>query len=216
MQSNFIPLAAEISLTREQYEPLHKVGSAGLFCYGPDLRYLIGLLNVSKDRSSALYYWACCIRSDSPEQEWERMRKATSRELYDQAVEMTKYLPSYLTDIIRATKPEDMVQPPVRFFEYMLPEVPSGSSQVTLLGDAAHVMVPFYLAGANSAIKDACDLARHISNSPQDSNMAIDRYEKRMILRGRQLVLRSRKAGEAPTLNDIVVRANEEGSGIIW
>lgn len=215
-QSSFIPIAAELHLTKEQYEPLHEVGSAGLFCYGPNLRYLIGLLNISEDRSSALYYWACCIRSNNPEKEWEWVRQASSQELYDRCVEETKYLPLYLTDIIRATTPEDMVMPPVRFFEYYLPDVPSGASRVTILGDAAHVMIPFYLAGANTAIKDACDLARNMSKNSQNPHLAIQRYEKRMITRGRQMVLRSRKAGEAPTLNEIVVRANDEGSGILW
>lgn len=215
-QSSFIPLAAELRLSKAQYEPLHKIGSAGLFSYGHNLRYLIGLLSVSEDRSSALYYWACCIRSDTPEKEWAWVRSATSEQLYNRCVEETRDFAPYLTDIIRLTKPEDMVRPPVRFVEFSLPEEPSGSERVTLLGDAAHVMVPFYLAGANTAVRDACDLARCISGNPGDASNVIREYEDRMLTRGRQMVLRSRKAGQDPTLDDIVVRANEEGSGILW
>ncbi|OJI98236.1 hypothetical protein ASPVEDRAFT_79902 [Aspergillus versicolor CBS 583.65] len=215
-QSSFFPLAAEIRLSKEQYEPLHKIGSAGLFSYGKNLRYLIGLLSVSEDRSSALYYWACCIRSDTPEKEWEWVRNATSEQLHERCANETRDFAPYLTDIIRLTKPETMVQPPVRFFEFTLPEEPSGSERVTLLGDAAHVMVPFYLAGANTAVRDACDLARCIVGNPGDSSSLIREYEDRMLTRGRQMVLRSRKAGQDPTLDNIVVRANEEGSGILW
>ncbi|RHZ50373.1 FAD-dependent oxidoreductase [Aspergillus thermomutatus] len=206
MQSKYIPLVGEVQLSKEQYEPLHKIGTAGLFSYGPGLRYLIGLLGTTEDLSEASYYWACCYQSDDPERDSAWVQNASGEELYDRSLEITKSFAPILTDIIRTTKPENMAQPPLRFIEYYLPEVPSTSSRVTLLGDAAHVMIPFHLAGANTAIKDACDLARQLSHPKQDFPEAIQCYEKVMIPRGREKVLRSRLAGELPTLNEILVR----------
>lgn len=49
--------------------------------------------------------------------------------------------------------------------------------RATLLGDAAHPMVPFMAQGACMAIEDAVVIARAIESSPDDINAALARYE---------------------------------------
>jgi salicylate hydroxylase len=52
-----------------------------------------------------------------------------------------------------------------------------GRGPVTLLGDAAHPMLPFLAQGAAMAIEDAAVLAREIALSPRDPG-ALRRYER--------------------------------------
>jgi salicylate hydroxylase len=52
-----------------------------------------------------------------------------------------------------------------------------GVGPVTLLGDAAHPMLPFLAQGAAMAIEDAAVLARELSRSPDDRVAALRRYE---------------------------------------
>lgn len=48
---------------------------------------------------------------------------------------------------------------------------------VTMLGDAAHPMFPFFAQGAAQAIEDAAVLARCLAEDPNDSEAALQRYE---------------------------------------
>jgi salicylate hydroxylase len=50
--------------------------------------------------------------------------------------------------------------------------------RLTLLGDAAHPMFPFFGQGAAQAIEDAATLARVLSASPADPAAALRRYEE--------------------------------------
>jgi salicylate hydroxylase len=58
---------------------------------------------------------------------------------------------------------------------------------VTLLGDAAHPMFPFYAQGAAQAIEDAAVLARCLAADPGDPPRALQRYEALRIPRTRRL-----------------------------
>jgi salicylate hydroxylase len=49
--------------------------------------------------------------------------------------------------------------------------------RATLLGDAAHPMVPFMAQGACMAIEDAVVLARALDSDPEDIDAALARYE---------------------------------------
>jgi salicylate hydroxylase len=64
------------------------------------------------------------------------------------------------------------------------------SGRVTLLGDACHAMVPYLGQGANSALEDACVLARCLE-ADADVARALARYEKARRARATELVLRS-------------------------
>jgi salicylate hydroxylase len=53
-----------------------------------------------------------------------------------------------------------------------------GKGPVTLLGDAAHPMLPFLAQGAAMAIEDAAVLAQRMSERPDDPAAAMRRYEQ--------------------------------------
>lgn len=54
-----------------------------------------------------------------------------------------------------------------------------GEGRLTLLGDAAHPMLPFFAQGAAQAIEDAWILARSLENAtPTDAPEALRRYEQ--------------------------------------
>lgn len=58
---------------------------------------------------------------------------------------------------------------------------------VTLLGDAAHPMFPFFAQGAAQAIEDAAVLARCLADAPDDPPRALRRYERLRIPRTTRL-----------------------------
>lgn len=58
---------------------------------------------------------------------------------------------------------------------------------VTLLGDAAHPMFPFFAQGAAQAIEDATVLARCLAENPHDPNSALERYSTLRIPRTTRL-----------------------------
>jgi salicylate hydroxylase len=53
-----------------------------------------------------------------------------------------------------------------------------GKGRVTLLGDAAHPMLPFLAQGAAMAIEDAVVLADNVARQPDDPAMGLRRYER--------------------------------------
>jgi salicylate hydroxylase len=57
------------------------------------------------------------------------------------------------------------------------PSTSWGQGPVTLLGDAAHPMLPFLAQGAAMAIEDAAVLARELARSPVDRVAALRSYE---------------------------------------
>src|SRR5258705_3308270 len=61
------------------------------------------------------------------------------------------------------------------------------SGRITLLGDAAHPMVPFLAAGAGQSIEDAWTLARVLSRRQDDVPGALLEYERRRLPRTTRL-----------------------------
>ncbi|CEO58880.1 hypothetical protein PMG11_03577 [Penicillium brasilianum] len=62
---------------------------------------------------------------------------------------------------------QDPTQAAIRSILSVMPEIApwKPSSRVTLLGDAIHVMAPTGAMGANTASRDAADLARRIAEA---------------------------------------------------
>jgi salicylate hydroxylase len=80
-----------------------------------------------------------------------------------------------------ATPARDLLAAPERWLKWALFDRPPatwwGEGPVTLLGDAAHPMLPFLAQGAGMAIEDAAVLAQCLGRSPDDPAGALRAYE---------------------------------------
>jgi salicylate hydroxylase len=76
----------------------------------------------------------------------------------------------------------DLLALPAQWLKWPLYDIPPlrrwGRGPVTLLGDAAHAMLPFLAQGAAMAIEDAAVLAQCIGAAPEDVAGAMRRYEQ--------------------------------------
>lgn len=94
--------------------------------------------------------------------------------------------------ILKATPAEDIVERPI-CDRTPLPRWSSG--RVTLLGDAAHPVVPSLGQGANTAFEDAYELAECLSGAPS-IQAALEAYDRRRIPRTEAIYTRSANLGE--------------------
>ncbi|CAG9984592.1 unnamed protein product [Clonostachys byssicola] len=89
---------------------------------------------------------------------------------------------------------------------YLPPEslVWEHDSQVTLIGDAAHLSTPFVGEGVNCSMYDALVLAEKLKEHGTGPGLgrAVEEYEKDMFRRGRDLIERSMGSGELLFAND--------------
>jgi salicylate hydroxylase len=70
-----------------------------------------------------------------------------------------------------------------------------GEGPVTLLGDAAHPMLPFLAQGAAMAIEDAVVLARELAADPERPQQAMRRYERQRMARTARVQRAARQNG---------------------
>jgi salicylate hydroxylase len=90
-----------------------------------------------------------------------------------------------------------------RFAQYDRPPLANwGNGRVTLLGDAAHPMLPFLAQGAASAIEDALSLARHLSGV-EEVAPALRAYEHERAPRVRKMQETARATGRIYHLGGI-------------
>jgi len=68
--------------------------------------------------------------------------------------------------------------------------------RITLIGDAAHPMLPFLSQGAAMAIEDAYVLAEAISKLPDNLDSALKQYEQERIPRTRRVQIEARERGK--------------------
>jgi salicylate hydroxylase len=93
--------------------------------------------------------------------------------------------------IVSATPPEDIIERPI----VDRPPLPTWSQgRVTLLGDAAHPMVPSLGQGANTAFEDAWELSQCLTHQPTLA-AAIASYEQSRIYRTQVIQARSALQG---------------------
>jgi salicylate hydroxylase len=93
--------------------------------------------------------------------------------------------------ILEATAPEAIVERPITD---RLPLSRWSHGRVTLLGDAAHGMVPALGQGANTAFEDAIELAQCLART-SDLSAALSRYDASRIYRTRVIQARSAQQG---------------------
>lgn len=94
--------------------------------------------------------------------------------------------------ILKATPADDIVERPI-CDRIPLPRWSSG--RVTLLGDAAHPVVPTFGQGANSAFEDAYELAECLSSAPSIEG-ALEAYDRSRIPRLEAIYTQSAHRGE--------------------
>jgi 2-polyprenyl-6-methoxyphenol hydroxylase-like FAD-dependent oxidoreductase len=96
-----------------------------------------------------------------------------------------------IPSLVRATGPDELLA-------HRLYDRPSAGSwrrgPATLVGDAAHPMLPFLGQGACSALEDAVALAAALDEAGGDVPTGLDLYERQRIERTKRLVTRSRSA----------------------
>jgi 2-polyprenyl-6-methoxyphenol hydroxylase-like FAD-dependent oxidoreductase len=78
---------------------------------------------------------------------------------------------------------------------------------VTLLGDAAHPMLPFLGQGACSALDDAVALGAAVSQEGDDVSTALQLYEQARVKQAARLVRGSRSAARLALARPSVARA---------
>ncbi|QRY49236.1 FAD-dependent monooxygenase [Mycolicibacterium septicum] len=112
-----------------------------------------------------------------------------------------------ITDIISATAESDIITVPALDRP---PLTRWGTGRVTLLGDAAHPMLPSLGQGANSAIEDAIVLA-HALSVADDPRAGLRDYERRRLPRTTELVTGSQSLGRIEQSgNPVVVAARAQ------
>jgi salicylate hydroxylase len=81
-----------------------------------------------------------------------------------------------------------------------------GRGRITLLGDAAHPMLPFLAQGAAQALEDAYSLAEWLHASPHDQAAALAAYEAERIGRTSRIQLGARERGKTVHLASPLAR----------
>jgi len=133
-----------------------------------------GLLPLSGDR----VYWYLGFRGDADTGREELIRRAS------------EYAPP-VPDLVAATPPPDVLRhelfdrPPAKTWS---------RGVVTLLGDAAHPMLPFLGQGACSALDDAVALGAAVSRNGDDVSSALAAYELARVKQAAKLVKGSSSA----------------------
>jgi salicylate hydroxylase len=104
------------------------------------------------------------------------------------------------------------------------------AGRITLLGDAAHAMLPYLGQGAGQTIEDGCVLAAALAADPDDPVAALAHYERVRRPRASAVVLASRERGASNHLvsplaalrRDLTIavrgrsRSDPEGRGAAW
>jgi salicylate hydroxylase len=89
-----------------------------------------------------------------------------------------------------------------------------GEGPMTLLGDAAHPMLPYLAQGAAIAIEDAAVLADHVARS-QDLPSALRAYEQARLARAAKVQRAARRNGEVYHLTGAAAVARNAGMRLI-
>lgn len=138
----YIPILGSGTYPREVFEPIHKLGTAAIALGSEGLRMIISMLSIEPDCSSANYYWAASYHTNKPQEDSDWAGHASQEELFNKALEITSMLPGNVQRMVQLTGATGMMTPPLHFVEFSPPNA-FPKSRVTILGDAAHSMMPF-------------------------------------------------------------------------
>ncbi|MSQ50899.1 MAG: FAD-binding protein [Betaproteobacteria bacterium] len=85
-----------------------------------------------------------------------------------------------------------------------------GRDRATLLGDAAHSMLPYLSQGASMTLEDACVLAQELARTPRDLSGALRRYEGARMPRTSRAQLGSRARAKENHLASPIARLRRD------
>lgn len=171
------------------------VRSGCLVCGPSGLRLFVGL-GAFEDAEAqvARYLWTVSRLDPEAEDKTKHWTDTASKHaLYEEAVAMTQNVEPQLTEIIKWTGPAGIKSPGVKLRGLILPDLPM-HRRITLLGDAAHVMVPNRIQSANHALTDAFNLANALQDSEAEEDTLfanVELNQKDMLQRGREEVRKS-------------------------
>ncbi|KAJ5166871.1 uncharacterized protein N7482_005652 [Penicillium canariense] len=117
---------------------------------------------VTKLRLPAPYmYWVLCTQRSQLPSSLEKGWHVSSQESADLSIQLTK---SWSPSLRAIFEMQDASQTAMRSLLSAMPELApwEPSNRVTLLGDSIHAMPPTGAMGANTALRDAADLARRV------------------------------------------------------
>ena len=202
--SPIIPINGMCELSSSQYATIRQHATSVWFTAKSGVFFNIGLCSMKPGGSSGQFYWGVSFSSDDPARDSQWCQNADATTLYNKCLELTRGMPEWLVGIIPLTGPKGITTPSIKFVEYLPPPTFPTGKRVTLLGDAAHTMIPFKGAGANTAITDSCDLGTLLVSTFEQQGepwtaleAVLEKYNAIMLPRGRENVLASRAAGQS-------------------
>ena len=140
-QLNHVPLAmiwGEVTLTKEQYERQVAIAPSFYMAYAQDFRMLVATKGVSEDRSTSSYYWFVSWIDPTAAEDNFWTAHASKEELLKYATTKIAGAHPKFVEVVRLTKPEGIVRPPIKLRDWLPDDIPRG--RVTLVGDAIHPM----------------------------------------------------------------------------
>ncbi|EXJ74309.1 uncharacterized protein A1O5_02605 [Cladophialophora psammophila CBS 110553] len=203
--SPFLTALGRVVLSKDLYEPLLEHSANGILAGGPDQKTYC-LLMEYLDNDTAIFNWTVSWRSSNLEEDYAKTVEAGPAAQLEMARQRMKDWPPAMVNALAQCEPSDLQWPPVRLMETVLPPRNLPRGRVTLIGDAAHSMVPFRGMGANTALLDACDLGEGLIKGIQekeDLQWVLQLYEQIMIPRGRNKVLESRATADSDDAREI-------------
>jgi salicylate hydroxylase len=112
-----------------------------------------------------------------------------------------------------ASEARELLAAPDRWQKWALydraPSINWGRGPVTLLGDAAHPMLPFLAQGAAMAIEDAVVVAEALAGSPDDPARAFRSYERARLRRTAHVQRASRRNNFVYHLGGVAARIRD-------
>nr|POE85408.1 fad-dependent monooxygenase aptc [Quercus suber] len=136
--------------------------------------------------------WAVSYRSKEPIQRIRGQEAITRKaEILDEVKQLGRSFGQPFGEFVDSTDPNTLQKfnAMQRYPIVHAKELPDAN--VVLIGDANHAMSPFSGNGANSALKDAVELAKRLANSTTSTRSAIDDYDKEAEPRSRDAIDKS-------------------------
>ncbi|KAK3676061.1 hypothetical protein LTR78_004253 [Recurvomyces mirabilis] len=225
--SRCIMLYGSVQLSARDSEPMLSKANTATLLGSPRMKSFL-MLDQHNSDGTAMWNWGiarlCSVEEAGSKHAW--VQGASAEELHAQAMKWCSDSPEWFRHAIELSGPKGVHTPPITLRETVIPVDKLPEGLVTLMGDAAHSMtmckVPFRGMGANTAMRDACDLGMALSqqaakNDAEEHQQILRQYELKMLPRGREHVLLSRADAEADDHIDLsggrLEKKQEEAEG---